>query len=80
MNYTCPDPELLAAFICGTLSATELVLVTDHVPTCEACLGVLNVIAAIEREEQRAVTTPLRGTSRRKGPAGQSWWIAAAAA
>lgn len=33
----CPDPEILSAFVAGTLSMKEKKTVTEHLPKCEDC-------------------------------------------
>jgi len=69
----CPEPEVLAAFVAGSLSGRELKMTADHLRDCEDCREVLADIAHVDRDyEPVAVSSPFR----RRWP----WWLAVAAA
>jgi CHAT domain-containing protein/tetratricopeptide (TPR) repeat protein len=71
----CPDPEMLSAFVAGTLSADELKQVTEHLLTCEDCRFIVREAAHTDREHgERKAAAMIR--PRRPAP----WWFAAAAA
>lgn len=78
-RFTCPDPEVLAAFIDGRLSAQERRQVVEHLDRCEECYEVVAETARFQGEEvpgARVVTPPSERWGRR-----QRWiWAAAAAA
>ena len=65
---SCPDAEVLAAFVEGKLSGSELESVAQHLREHEECRHVVGEVARLEREE---VFHP---------PAKSQWWLAAAAA
>ncbi len=69
----CPNPEVLAAFVAGTLSGEELKMTTDHLLDCEDCRLIVGEAACVARDEQTVV--PLRSRRRRL-----AWWVGAAAA
>lgn len=69
----CLEPEVIAAFVAGTLSGAELRMVADHLRTCEDCREVAAEAARIDREEtDNAIEEPRR----RAWP----WWVGVAAA
>ena len=68
----CPDPEMLAAFVSGALSGSELQRVGGHMRGCVDCREVARSAAEIDRE---AVT--ILGTVQRRRP---EWLTLAAAA
>jgi len=41
----CLDEELIAAFVVGSLSASERVQVEEHLAECDACLSVVSAAA-----------------------------------
>lgn len=69
----CADPEVIAAFVAGTLSGEELRMTADHVRECEDCRQVLSDVAYVDREYE-GVVVPMRRKSR------WPWWLAVAAA
>ncbi|HJQ41100.1 MAG TPA: CHAT domain-containing protein [Thermoanaerobaculia bacterium] len=69
----CPLPEVLAAFVAGTLSGEELKMTSDHLLDCEDCRLIIGEAASVARDEPAIV--PLRSRQRRL-----VWWAGAAAA
>jgi hypothetical protein len=63
----CPDPALLAAYLDGTLFSRDVILVDQHVSTCEGCAALLLSM----RNERVAAVPPLWR---------RPWTIAAASA
>jgi serine/threonine protein kinase len=57
---TCPPPEALAAFQCGTLSSLAFDSVAQHVDSCSICLAFL--------EQIEAAASPWRATLRTAPP------------
>lgn len=71
----CQDPEVLSAFVAGTLSKEELKDVKEHLLTCEDCRFIVREAARADREYgERRETAMIR--PHRVSP----WWLAAAAA
>ncbi|HWW61168.1 MAG TPA: CHAT domain-containing protein [Thermoanaerobaculia bacterium] len=78
----CPDPEVLAAFVAGTLSNEELTMIAEHIRGCEDCQIILAEVARVDREESGeavASSEPVTVVSNPRTPA-LSWWLIAAAA
>lgn len=71
----CPAPEILAAFVAGTLSAEELERVTDHLLTCDDCRFIVREIARTDREESERETEAISEPGRIS-----LWWMGTAAA
>jgi CHAT domain-containing protein/tetratricopeptide (TPR) repeat protein len=71
----CPSPEQIAAFVAGSLFGEELMMVMEHVQTCNDCRLVLTDAAMIDREPKFAETaaSPARLNL-------SAAWLAAAAA
>ncbi len=69
----CPDDEVLAAFIAGTLPAAELERVSAHLGECPECRSIMGEVARFERDELG--TAPREVSERSSTP----WWLAAAA-
>src|SRR5439155_1619368 len=70
----CPDPEVLAAFVAGSLSGAELKMTADHVRDCEDCRQILAMTTMVAHNEEAAHTSAPR--PRRLRP----WWLGVAAA
>src|SRR5947208_4974494 len=74
----CPDPEVLAAFVAGTLSEAELKMTADHLRECEDCREIVAEAARVDRETaEPALAVPVPIESRRRI---SPWWLAVAAA
>ena len=76
---TCPDPETLAAFAEGRLSATDAAAVVAHLDTCDDCTrDVALGMEAAEEEEDANADEPAPANVVRP----RRWmpWVAAAAA
>lgn len=74
----CPTPEQLAAFVAGELDGDELMMVAEHLRTCEDCrLTVADAvwIDRLSRNREESAREPIV-RPRRRWP----WWLAAAAA
>lgn len=69
----CPDPEVHAAFVAGTLSGAELTTMIEHLRECDDCRQVVAAAALIDRQFPSNVEVLM---PRRKQP----WWLVAAAA
>src|SRR5260221_14186971 len=68
----CPDTEVLAAFVAGNLSGTELTMTAEHLRTCEDCRTIVGDIAYVARQDAPPVVQAPRPV--------WPWWLAAAAA
>ena len=51
----CPDPNVLAAYLDGTLPAAEAETVEAHLASCAGCLDTVTAFRSVERE---AAQTP----------------------
>src|ERR1051325_9627683 len=69
----CIDPEVIAAFVAGSLTGAELSTATQHLQVCEDCREMAAEAARIDREGVPAESPPRPYLVR-------PWWIAAAAA
>lgn len=68
----CHDPEVLAAFVAGTLSEEELEMTAAHLRTCEDCRFIAGEASRADRKADLAMGKAPRKIS--------PWWLAAAAA
>lgn len=75
-DSSCLDPEMLAAFVAGTLSPDELKQVTGHLRTCEDCRQIVREAAHADREHGQQSTKRVEVFRPRRQPA---WWLVAAA-
>lgn len=77
----CPDPEVLAAFVAGSLTEDELQMTVEHLRSCERCQIIVAEVARTDREE-REVRPPVPFPARtvRRSSRATPWWLAAAAA
>jgi tetratricopeptide (TPR) repeat protein len=48
----CPDPEVLAAFVAGTLDGHELASVKEHLLVCDQCLSVVEAARAYNADDE----------------------------
>ncbi|HKR64398.1 MAG TPA: CHAT domain-containing protein [Thermoanaerobaculia bacterium] len=74
----CLEPEVVAAFVAGTLSGTELAMTVDHLRECEECREVAGEAARVDREGGGAVI-PMAPPKTHARPA-TTWWLSLAAA
>jgi CHAT domain-containing protein len=71
----CQDPEVLSAFVAGTLSREELEMVADHLLTCEDCGFIVAETARADRQFKEMPNVAM-APPRRISP----WWLSIAAA
>jgi hypothetical protein len=50
----CPDPELLAGFLGGSLSGSELNILATHLHNCETCRTILRELVAIDKDSRQS--------------------------
>lgn len=70
----CPDPEVLAAFVAGTLSGAELDMTAEHLRECEDCRKIVAAGARYDRENYAPPVVIMRPRPR------LPLWLAIAAA
>ena len=70
----CPDPEVLAAFVAGTLSGAELDMTAEHLRECEDCRKIVAAGARYDRENYAPPVVIMRPRTR------LPLWLAIAAA
>jgi len=72
----CLEPEVIAAFVAGNLSGTELEMTVEHLRDCEDCREVAAEAARVDREGVVAAMPPPKMHPQRVSP----WWLTLAAA
>jgi CHAT domain-containing protein/tetratricopeptide (TPR) repeat protein len=70
--YRCPDPEVHAAFVAGSLSGAELMMMVNHLRDCEDCSQIVAAVAHVDREERVAISV--------QPSSAWPWWLGLAAA
>lgn len=78
----CPDPEILAAFVAGTLSGTEFEMTANHVNDCDDCRTIVAEAARANRGDYGDVVPFVLPAAASKPARHRAirWLIAAAAA
>jgi CHAT domain-containing protein len=72
----CLESEVIAAFVAGNLSGTELEMTVEHLRDCEDCREVAAESARVDREGGLAVMPPPKTHPHPLSP----WWLTLAAA
>ena len=68
--HRCPEPQTLAAFVEGTLSAAGRRALLEHLDDCEECMSAIDTANEVFGDEER----------RQEVAPARKWWLAAAAA
>lgn len=76
----CPGPEILAAFVAGTLSGAELKMTEEHVNDCEDCQSTVGEAARASRGDYGDFAQLVPIAARRRDPQRTKRWLIALAA